>query len=202
MVGHVLKDVLNHRKNGDGEGYEYYVIWDGWRASDGSWVHESEFNVHGLELINAYWERLKVDDKSSSTARTPNTGITKSTAEETPITKAPAFRSHREQHLQAAPSEFKANEQVAPEAATSRVKSAQAKYKKNKLSKQKKKAKQTSAAPAMATPPSSASETTSTTTATSSPTTPLAPSNKSKKVKATAASYKPSRSVVKPNYSS
>ena len=205
---YVLKDVLNHRKNGDGEGYEYYVTWDGWRASDGTWTHESEFNIHGLELISAYWERLKADDKSTSAAR--DTGITKSTAEEAPITKAPAFRSHREQHLQSAPSEFKADEQVAPEAATSRVKTAQAKHKKNKLNKQKKKAKQTSATPAAAAPPSSASESTSTTTTTSSSTKlatkksdiPLAPSSKNEKVKVTAASHKPSRSVAKPNYTS
>ena len=206
---YVVKDVLKHRKSDDG-GFEYYVTWDGWRASEGTWTHESEFNIHAQELIVAYWQRegTSSDEKSTATAR--DTGVTKSTIEDKPITKAPTFRSHREQHLQAAPTGFQADEQTAPEAATSRVKDAQAKYKKQKLNKQKKKAQQATTASAATTPSSSAPGATHTATATPSTTPaseeanmPPPPSKKkNKEVEATAASSKPSRSVAKPNYKS
>ena len=206
---YVVKDVLKHRKSDDG-GFEYYVTWDGWRSSEGTWTHESEFNIHAQELIVAYWQREGTSSDDKSTATTRDTGVTKSTTEDKPITKAPAFRSHREQHLQAAPTGFKADEQTAPEAATSRVKDAQAKYKKKKLNKQKKKAQQATTAPAATTPSPSAPGATSTTTATPSTApaseeanAPPPPSKKkSKKVEATAASSKPSRSVATPNYTS
>ena len=132
---YVVKDVLKHRKSDDG-GFEYYVTWDGWRASEGTWTHESEFNIHAQELIVAYWQRLGSSSDENFTTATRDAGVTKSTTEDKPITNAPAFRSHREQHLQAAPAGFQADEQTAPEAATSRVKDAQAKHKKQKLNKQ------------------------------------------------------------------
>ena len=130
---YIIKDIKNHRRDGDGN-YEYLVRWDGWNKSYDLWIVEDEFNAHAMELIVAYWQRVSAADEATSIERSD--GITKSVTEETPVSKAPAFRSHREQHLEAAPTAFEEDTDVAPEAATSRVQEATSKGKKKKSKKQ------------------------------------------------------------------
>ena len=201
---YIIKDIKDHRKDGKGE-LEYLVKWDGWNKSYDLWVPETEFNEHALELVAAYWERTTGGDGLTSTSR--DDGITKSITEETPVTKAPAFRSHREQHLEAAPTSFMEDTQTAPEAATSRVQEAKSKSKKKKLKKQAKEQAANASSNASAAAPS-ASPSTSTSTgapatdksASASQTSPsssepaASPKKKKKQVQATAASTRPSRS--------
>ena len=200
---YIIKDIKSHRKAG--EDYEYLIRWDGWNASYDEWVAESEFNEHALELVAAYWQGVRANDDTAT--GTLDSGVTKSTVEQNPVTKAAPFRSHREQHIASAPSTFKTDEQTAPEAATSRVANAKAKSK-GKKQKQKKQSKQ---AAASTTAPDATAEvgaaqapspTSATATETPPPTTKNKPSRSKAKIKATAASSKPSRSAAEVNYTS
>ena len=120
---YIIKDIRDHRQIG-GEN-EYLVKWEGYRDSYNTWVPESEFNEHALEVIQAYWQRIASGSPSSR-----GDGITRSTVEKEPISKAPAFRSHRKDQLEAAPADFASEDQVAPEAAISRVDKKKSKDKK------------------------------------------------------------------------
>ena len=126
---YIIKDIKNHRHLDDG--IEYFVKWDGFDSDFNRWVHESEFNEHALELVQAYWQRIS--NGALPSAR--DGGVTQSTVEDQPFSKASAFKSHRKDHLDAAPKDYVPDEQVAPEVVISRVANAKAKSKGKKGSK-------------------------------------------------------------------
>ena len=148
---YIIKEIKDHRQLGDET--EYLVRWEGWDSSSNSWAHESEFNEHALELVQAYWQRLNGD--TQTTAR--GDGLVHSTVEAEPISRAPALRSHREDHLEAAPEGFVPDSQAAPDVAVERVGTAKAKAKQKKLKKGQKTTHAKQAAAAAAPSPSAAS---------------------------------------------